>query len=108
LYIDHKISQLVTLRHDKALQEQVRDQIRQKSSGTFLWVALVFEELRGLTLRRNISRVLDRIPRGLTPLYDRMITQVQQLGDDYPELCFRTLSTATLTYRPLHMPEIHI
>src|SRR5882762_5390861 len=33
VYIDHKVSQLVSLRNDKALQEKVRDQIRQKSDG---------------------------------------------------------------------------
>src|ERR1700740_1493970 len=78
VYIDFKVSQLISLRNDKALQEQIQDQIRQKSGGTFLWVALVFEELRG-ALRRNLSRVLDRIPKGLTPFYDRMLNQIQQL-----------------------------
>ena len=46
VYVDHKVSQLVSLRKDKALQENVRDQLRQKSDGTFLWVALVIEELQ--------------------------------------------------------------
>jgi NACHT domain len=105
LYIDHKISQLVTLRDDKALQERVRDQMRQKSNGTFLWVALVFEELRRI-LRKDLFRVLDGIPKGLTPLYDRMITQVQK--GDYSEVCLLTLSTATLAYCPLYMLEIRI
>ncbi|KAN0086979.1 hypothetical protein V8E54_000667 [Elaphomyces granulatus] len=106
VYIDHKVSQLVSLRNDKALKEQVRDQIRQKSDGTFLWVALVFEELRG-ALRGNLSRVLDRIPKGLTPLYDRMINQIQQL-DDYTQLCLLALSAATLAYQPLYLREIHV
>jgi hypothetical protein len=46
-YIDHKASQLSPsgFRNDKALQGKVRDQMRQKSNGTFLWVALVIEEL---------------------------------------------------------------
>jgi NACHT domain-containing protein len=93
VYVGHKVSQLVSLRNDKALQEQVRDQLHQKSDGTFLWVALVFEELRG-ALRRNLSQVLNRIPKGLTPLYDRMIKQIQQLEYDYPQLCLLTLATA--------------
>jgi NACHT domain len=105
VYVDYKVSQLVSLRNDKALQDHVRDQIRQKSDGTFLWVALVFEELLG-ALRRNVSQVLNRIPKGLTPLYDRMINQIQQLDYDYPQLCLLTLATATLAYRPLHILEI--
>jgi NACHT domain len=107
LYVDYKISGLVSLRNDKVLRDQVRDQMRQKSNGTFLWVALACEEL-GKALRSNIFRVLDRIPKGLTPLYDRMIMRVQQLDDEYPQLCLLTLSTATLAYRPLHMLEIRI
>jgi hypothetical protein len=78
VYVDYKVSQLVSLRNDKALQDQVRDQMHQKSDGTFLWVALVFEELRG-ALRRNMLKCLIGIPKGLTPLYDRMIKQIQQL-----------------------------
>src|ERR1700723_1862639 len=105
VYINFKVSQLILLRNNKALREQVQDQIRQKSDGTFLWVALVFEELRG-ALRRNLSKVLNRLPKGLTPLYDRMIKQIQQLEYDYPQLCLLTLATAALAYRPLHMLEI--
>ena len=45
VYVDYKVSQLVSLRNDKVLQDQVRDQMHQRSDGTFLWVALVFEEL---------------------------------------------------------------
>jgi hypothetical protein len=55
VYVDYKVSQLVSLRNDKVLQDQVRDQMRQMSDGTFLWVALVFEELRGALRRRRHS-----------------------------------------------------
>src|SRR5467141_1343937 len=61
VYVDHKVSQLVSLRNDKALQEQVRDQMHQKSDGTFLWVALV--------------DMLEDMPSGLTLVYDRMMKQ---------------------------------
>ncbi|KAN0073185.1 hypothetical protein V8E54_008405 [Elaphomyces granulatus] len=107
VYIDFKVSQLISLRNDKALQEQVQDQIRQKSDGTFLWVAPVFEELRG-TLRRNLSLVLNQIPKGLTRLYDRMVNQIQQLDNYYTQLCLPALSAATLAYQPLHLREIHV
>ena len=105
VYVDHKVSQLPSLRNHKELQDQVRDQMHQKSDGTFLWVALVFEELLR-ALRRNVSQVLNRIPKGLTPLYDRMMNQIQQLDYDYPQLCLGTLATVTLAYRPLHILEI--
>src|SRR6202046_1916896 len=81
--VDYKGSQLVSLRNDKVLQDQVRDQMHQKSDGTFLWVALVIEELRG-ALRKDLSQVLNGMPKGLTPLYDRMIKQIHQLEGSYP------------------------
>ena len=105
VYVDYKVSQLVSLRNDKALQDQVRNKMHQKSDGTFLWVALVIDELRG-ALRRDLSQVLSGIPKGLTPLYDRMIEQIQQLEGSYPQVCLLTLATATLAYRPLHILEI--
>ena len=43
-YIDYKLSQLESL-EDSRLRSQVRDKLRHKANGTFLWVALVVQEL---------------------------------------------------------------
>jgi hypothetical protein len=37
IYIDYKVSQLVSLKHDKTMQCQVRDRMCLKANGTFLW-----------------------------------------------------------------------
>jgi hypothetical protein len=37
VYIDSKVSQLALIKHDKALQSRVLNEIRQKADGTFLW-----------------------------------------------------------------------
>jgi hypothetical protein len=63
--------------------------------------------LRG-ALRRDLPQVLNGIPKGLTPLYDRMIKQIQQLEGSYPQVCLLTLATAGLAYRPLHILEIYL
>lgn len=105
VYIDYKVSELISLKRDKTLRKQVKEQIRHKSDGTFLWVALAFEELQR-ALKKNIPLVLNRLPKGLTPLYGRMIEQVQKLEDEYPPLCFLILSIATFAYRPLHILEM--
>ena len=83
MYVDHKVSQLVSLRNDKALQEKVRDQMHQKSDGTFLWVAVVIEELRQV-LGVDMLEVLEDMPSGLTLVYDRMMKHIQQLQRQYP------------------------
>ncbi|KAN0087189.1 hypothetical protein V8E54_000877 [Elaphomyces granulatus] len=107
VYVDHKVSQLVSLQNDKALQEKVRDQMHQKSDGTFLWVALVIEELRQV-LGDDMLEVLEDMPSGLTLVYDRMMKHIQKLQRQYPRRCLFALSAATLAYQPLHLCEIHV
>ncbi|KAN0080626.1 wd-repeat protein [Elaphomyces granulatus] len=107
VYVDHQVSQLVSLRNHKALQEKVRDQMHQKSDGTFLWVALVIEELRQV-LGGDMLEVLEDMPSGLPLVYDRMMKHIQQLQRQYSRRCLSALSVATLAYQPLHLREIHV
>ena len=45
MFVDYKVSQLASIEQDNALQDKVRNQMHEKANGTFLWVALVFQEL---------------------------------------------------------------
>jgi NACHT domain len=107
MYVNHQVSQLASLRHDRALQEKVCDRLCRKSDGTFLWVALVIEALQNV-LEVDILKVLEEFPSGLTPLYDQMMKRIEALQHRYPQCCLVILSTAILAYRPLHMHEIHV
>ncbi|KAF2193138.1 NACHT-domain-containing protein [Zopfia rhizophila CBS 207.26] len=104
-FIDFKVSQLPLIMDDGTLQETVRGQIYAKASGTFLWAALVLKELEHVE-SWYVLRVLQEMPPGLEPLYDRMMGQVQQLQREDPEFCRVVLSTMTLAYRPLHLLEL--
>ena len=68
-------------------------------------MALVCRELLTAPLI-DVPQVLNSMPEGLTPLYDRMISQIQQLKFGNPQRCLLTLATATLAYRPHHILEI--
>jgi len=106
LYIDHKVSQLKVIEHERTIQDQVITQMRQKAEGTFLWVALVFQELQNVFLSWDVLPLLEEIPTGLTPLYHRMMVQVErrrQFG-----ICRHVLSAVTLARRPLYLPELPI
>ena len=105
MFINFKVSNLPLLMDDSALQETVRGQIYVKASGTFLWAALVLKELEPVE-SWDVLDVLQEIPPGLEPLYDRMLRQVQQLQRKDPEFCRLVLSTMTLAYRPLHLLEL--
>lgn len=103
-YIEYKVSKLPLLRHNNTLQAQVRQQLRDKADGTFLWVALVFEELQFIIVAQDVTRVLDSVGRGLDPLYDRMMAQIQE-RQWYNESCCQVLAVVTLAHRPLHLLE---
>ncbi|KAK4675996.1 hypothetical protein QC764_0083910 [Podospora pseudoanserina] len=102
LYIDYKVTRLKSIEHDEAMQDQVRSQMRQKAEGTFLWVALVFQELQKPVLSRDVLPLLEEIPPGLEPLYNRMMNQVEQ----YERSCRHVLAMVTLAHRPLHISEL--
>ena len=104
-YIDFKVSQVQSLKDDDAKRDQVRDILRQKANGTFLWVAIVAQELQ-ITNSWDILRVVEEVPTGLEELYDRMMSQIQQLKRKDPEFCRLVLSTVVLTYRPLRLAEL--
>jgi NACHT domain len=107
IFIDYKVAQLASVEHDSALQEEVRSQIHKKANGTFLWVALVFQELEQVD-SWDMRQVLKEMPPDLPQLYDRMMVQVQQLKRKDPKFCRLVLATMTLAYRPLHLLELGV
>lgn len=104
VYIDDKLSRVESLQ-DEGLRDRVRDFLHQKANGTFLWVALVVQELERPESWDPL-KVVEEVPTGLHQLYDRMVNQIQQLTKRNSELCRLILSIATLAYRPLCLAEI--
>jgi hypothetical protein len=105
-YINYQVSQLTALQRNKVLLEQFKDQLLQKSDGTFLWVALVVQEMQKCPRSSKMLKLLERTPRGLTPLYDRMLQQIQSFDGLDRESCILVLSIVMLGYRPLHLLEM--
>jgi WD40 repeat protein len=105
-YIDYKVSRLKKLQCNKIRLEWVKGQLRQKSDGTFLWVALVVQEMQKCRRSAAIVELLERTPQGLIPLYNRMLQQIQLFKGQDHELCILVLSIVTLGYRPLYLYEL--
>ncbi|KAK1245026.1 hypothetical protein MKX08_004655 [Trichoderma sp. CBMAI-0020] len=103
LYIDNSIQNIVALKGDDELLVKATNTLKSKANGTFLWVALVIEQLRD-TKHRNVEAVLDEIPEGLENLYSLILKRLakQEDEDAYQVL----LSTVTAAERPLHLEEI--
>jgi hypothetical protein len=104
VYINDKLSRFESLQDD-GLKDRVRDILRRKANGTFLWVALVIQELEKPESWDPLQ-VVEEVPTDLHQLYDRMVNQIQQLTRRNSEVCRLTLSIATIAYRPLHLAEI--
>ncbi|XHG06576.1 hypothetical protein AWENTII_009765 [Aspergillus wentii] len=107
-FIECKVSQLVSLKHSPDTRAQIKDQIRRKSDGTFLWVALIIKELRGSILEADVAKVLNAAPIGLVPLYDQMMQRIELQDDRNSQRCFAIMSAATLAYRPLRLHEMRV
>jgi len=106
-YVDFKISKIQSLQDDDSLRSRVRDTMREKANGTFLWVALVAKELEKAE-GWDVLDVVEEMPPTLGELYDRMMEQIRGLDRKNPEFCRLVLSAATLAYRPLHLAELAV
>jgi hypothetical protein len=120
-YIDYKMSGLAeryrkayAARKDPGIHERLRKvqddvvkELRQKAEGTFLWVALVFEQIeRAACGADRVLELVRKTPPGLDKIYDQMVGQIDKLADGYSEHCKRALSTAIISYRPLRLFEL--
>jgi hypothetical protein len=103
-YIDHKLSCLESLR-EADLRKQVRDELHRKANGTFLWVALVMQELEKAESWDPLA-VVKEAPAGLQQLYDRMMKQIHQLSARNVDICQSLLCIAAVAYRPLYLAEM--
>lgn len=105
-FIHHKVQ---TLKSKKNYSDDIRDAVTEhllaNAHGTFLWVALVCEELAKFNVsRRAVQRKLKEFPAGLDQLYQRMLDQIGESED--AELCKSILGVSTTVYRPITLDEL--
>ncbi|KAJ4864203.1 WD domain, g-beta repeat domain-containing protein [Trichoderma breve] len=82
-YIKLRVADLASIAEDEALQSEVRNIMRQKAHGTFLWVSLVIGELDAASS-----------------------WEIQKHKPWIVEKCWLLLSTAAVAYRPLQLDEL--
>jgi hypothetical protein len=74
------------------------------ANNTFLWVALVCQQLADPKVRRHHTLALDAFPPGLNDLYERMMGQIRDLAE--AELCKRILAVVSTAGRPVTFDEL--
>ncbi|KAK0761160.1 hypothetical protein N5P37_006106, partial [Trichoderma harzianum] len=110
-YIRCRTQQLSLIEDNEVLQEQLQRAILQKSSGTFLWAALVFQEIeerRTYDDDAELLQLLDAMPSGLSGLYERMMNQINLLVNSDQERCRNILATMVAAYQPLNLETLPI
>lgn len=104
-YIEFK---LIKLRHrdfSPSAVEQVARELKRKSGGTFLWVAIVCKELE-LTPESDVMDVLQEMPTGLHELYGKLVQDIKALKRKTPTYCEAVLRAVAVAYRPLTLKEL--
>ncbi|SCO78478.1 related to vegetatible incompatibility protein HET-E-1 [Fusarium oxysporum] len=108
IFIRHRVEALAK---EKKYDHQTRDVVEQylvsHADDTFLWVALVCQELADPKVRkRHMRDKLKSYPRGLDPLYERMMKHIVNSND--ADLCKEILAIASVIYRPITLKELKV
>jgi hypothetical protein len=104
VFIQQKVSQLAQeKKYSKQIQDAVLERLTSSANDTFLWVALVCQDLQA-TAKRNVLKKLDLFPPGLDALYERMMQQISKSDD--AKLCKQVLASIALVYRPVTLEEL--
>lgn len=104
IYIEHKILQLAQRKkYDEKTRDAVREHLFSNANDTFLWVALVCQNLENIP-RWNTLAKLNTFPPSLDSLYDQMMEQI--CNSDNADLCKRILASIATIYRPITLKEL--
>jgi NACHT domain/Heterokaryon incompatibility protein (HET) len=104
IYIQHKTLQLAKLKkYDDKTREAVLQYLALNANDTFLWVALVCQNLEKIS-RWNTLAKLNAFPPGLDSFYQRMMEQI--CNSDNADLCKRILASTAIVYRPVILKEL--
>ncbi|PLB42131.1 Pfs, NACHT, and Ankyrin domain protein [Aspergillus candidus] len=96
-------------RYTETVSREVSRILKDKAEGTFLWVGIVYDELKSVRSWKVIER-LHAYPRGLHSLYKNLLdaavkSTTVDSPDDYP-LIRRILEFVAFAIRPLTLMEI--
>jgi hypothetical protein len=106
-YIQYKVDRLAERKkYNKKTRDAVQHHLSSNANNTFLWVALVCQNLEKISSWNTLAK-LDGFPPGLDSLYERMVEYICSLEDaDDVDLCKRILAIVKTVYRPITLKEL--
>ncbi|KAF1970007.1 HET-domain-containing protein, partial [Bimuria novae-zelandiae CBS 107.79] len=103
-YIRFKVDWLAKRnRYDEDTRDTVTRYLSLNAKGTFLWVALVCQELTNVS-GWKAQKKLTAFPPGLNALYRRMMDQIH--NSEEADLCERILAVVSTVYQPVTLDEL--
>ena len=103
-FIRHRVRQLAQeKKYDAKTQDAILQHLLLNANGTFLWVALVCQNLKNIP-RARIRARLTSFPSGLDSFYERMMTQINKSDDS--EVCKQILAIIATVYVPITLTEL--
>ena len=107
VFIQDRVRQLAEKKkYDERTQDAVLGHLSLNADDTFLWVALVCQNLENTPKRKTLAK-LNAFPPGLGSLYERMMQQICNLDDtDDIDICKRVLALIAIVYRPITLEEL--
>jgi hypothetical protein len=104
IYIEYKVLKLAQHQgYDDHTQAAILQHLSCNADGTFLWVALVCQNLKDVE-PWDILETLKEFPPGLDLLYMRMLEQIRSSRSAGP--CQKLLATMVSLYRPITLTEL--
>ncbi|KAF5555929.1 vegetatible incompatibility het-E-1 [Fusarium phyllophilum] len=102
-FVNRKVAQLNST-YDEFARVQIRNHLLDNANDTFLWVALVCQELEKPGVNNyHGSNILKRFPAGLNELYARMICDIKERDMHW---CRVILAVIAVAIRPLSLQEL--
>jgi hypothetical protein len=103
-FIRQKVDELAQeKRYREDVQRAVLNHLTLNANDTFLWVALVCQELKRAA-NRHVLKKLAGFPPGLDDLYKRMMQQMSESDD--ADTCRCVLASTAVLYRPVTITEL--
>jgi len=104
IFIKQKVSQLAqSKKYNIKTRNAVLEHLASNANDTFLWVALVCQNLERIP-RWNVLKKLNTFPPGLESLYKRMMLQISDSDD--ADLYTQILALVAIVYRPITIKEL--
>lgn len=88
---------------DSEKTDQIRDALKNKAGGTFLWVSLVLGDMDRRDTQGNITDLLDKLPSGLPETFGRILRRIKPTHVHAASFILRIVS---ITLRPLRVDEL--